>query len=121
MDKIVQINLNGQVGSNDLILQFMREKNVTLAAISEPHSVPDDPGWVLSPDGSTAITWRGSRPAADCSVVVSEMGVCAIRWREIIVCSCYFSPSKNERVYRVIEYDGYDFIPICWFVNANSW
>jgi len=90
MDYIVQINLNGQVGSNDLILQLMRKRYIT-------HSVPDDPGWIISPDGSAAITWRGWERAVDCAPVATEMGFCVVRWGEIFVCSCYFSPNQATR------------------------
>jgi len=60
MDKIIQVNLNGKAVSTDLLLQNMRELRVSMAAISEPHSIPDDPGWVASTDQMAAITWRGS-------------------------------------------------------------
>jgi len=56
VNKIVQINLNRQRRSNDLLLQFMRERRVSLAAISEPNSVPDDPEWMASMDGLVLIT-----------------------------------------------------------------
>jgi len=97
MNKIIQVNLNGQVASNDLLLQFMREEGIAVAAISEPHSVPDDPGWALSLDGTAAITWRGSESSADCRIIASEMGFCAIGWRDLIICSCYFSPNRRLR------------------------
>jgi len=55
INRIVQINLNRQRGSND-ILQFMRERRISLAAISEPNSIPDDPGCTASTDGLALIT-----------------------------------------------------------------
>jgi len=47
----------------------MRENRISLAALSEPHSVPKDPGWAISTDGfdfnglrvaetSIALDWK---------------------------------------------------------------
>jgi len=94
MNKIVQVNLNRQVGSNDLILQFMRETDVAVAAISEPNFVPDDPGWIASTDELAAITWRGSVRAVDCLAIARGEGYYVARLGEMYVCSCYFSPNR---------------------------
>jgi len=71
ISRIVQVNLNRQGGSNDLLLQFMRERHISLAAISEPNLIPDDPGWTASTDGLAAITWRGWEQNMDCSAIMS--------------------------------------------------
>jgi len=55
MQKLVQVNLNRQGGSNDLLLQFMRERHVAIAVVSKLHSVLDDPGWASSLDELAAI------------------------------------------------------------------
>jgi len=60
MSKIVQINLNRQVGSNDLLLQLMREADISVAVISEPNSIPDDPGWAVSADGGYYVEGRNA-------------------------------------------------------------
>jgi len=96
-NKIVQVNLNRQRGSNDLLLQFMRERRVFLAAISEPNLVPDDPGWMASTDGLALITWRGCEPNMDCAPTLRGEGYCVVRWGEMLVCSCYFSPNRTTR------------------------
>jgi len=91
MNKIVQVNLNRQVGSNDLILQFMRETDVAVAAISEPNFVPDDPGWIASTDELAAITWRGSVRAVDC-LAMREGRV--IMWPGWARCTCVLVTSR---------------------------
>jgi len=100
MYKIVQINLNNQGGSNDLLLQFMRERRIALAAISEPNVIPDDPGWTTSLNGRAAITWRGAVNNLECSVVVRCMGFCMISWAGLYVCSCYFLPNRGSDEFR---------------------
>jgi len=94
MNKIVQINLNRQIGSNDLLLQLMREVDISVAVISEPNSVPDDPGWAVSTDGLAAVTWRGAARAIDCMAIARGECFCVARLGEVYVCSCYFSPNR---------------------------
>jgi len=95
MNKVVQINLNKQSRATDLLLQYMRENNISLAAVSEPSSVPDDPGWAASSDGLAAVTWRGSVRNLECVLVASGEGFCIVSWGEAFICSCYFSPNRT--------------------------
>jgi len=94
MIKIVQINLNRQSGSNDLLLQLMREMDIAVAVISELNFVPDDPGWVTSTDGLAAIMWRGAVRAMNCVAIARGEGYCVARLGEVYVCFCYFSPNR---------------------------
>jgi len=98
MDKVLQANLNGKAVSTDLLLQYMREFRVSLAAISEPHRIPDDPGWVASTDGLAAITWRGSVRNLACAKIAAGVGYCIVSWGALIICSCYFSPRKKDLI-----------------------
>jgi len=98
-DKIVQVNLNGQRDSTDLFLQYMREHRVSLAAVSEPHSIPDDPGWAASTDARAAVTWRGSVGNLECAVVTAGIGFCIVSWGAAYICSCYFSPNTTDEMF----------------------
>jgi len=100
MRKLVQVNLNRQRRSNDLFLQFMRERSVALAVVSEPNSVPEDPGWAASTDGLAAITWRWAERNLECSVMARREGFCLVSWAELYVCSCYFSPNQGVDEFR---------------------
>jgi len=93
MDQIVQINLNRQRRSTDLLLQFMRENQIAMAVISEPNSVPDDPGWVGSLDGKATITWRGTVRNMECALVARGEGYCMVSWGDWYICAYYFSPN----------------------------
>jgi len=90
--KILQANLNGKAVLTDLLLQCMRELRVSLAVISEPHSIPDDPSWAASADRLAVLTWRGSVRNLDYVIVINGVGFCVVSWGDCYVCSCYFSP-----------------------------
>ncbi|XP_050484355.1 uncharacterized protein LOC126870583 [Bombus huntii] len=46
--------------AQDLFLQTIRENEVALAAVAEPHRIPDSPNWVGDLDGSAGITWTAA-------------------------------------------------------------
>jgi len=92
--KIIQLNLNHARNATDMLVQAMSEQGYSLAIISEPHTVPRDSRWVGSTDSppSAAITWQGAGRVQTCMGVATGPGFCAVRWREWVIFSCYFSP-----------------------------
>lgn len=48
--RILQINLNHVRQAQDLMFQTVAEKDVGLAVVAEPYSVPNGDGWVSSAD-----------------------------------------------------------------------
>jgi len=50
-------------------------------------------------DGLAAITWKGVEKNLECSVIDRGEGFCLILWRELYICSCYFSPNWGTDVF----------------------
>lgn len=99
--KIIQVNLNRSCGAQDLLLQTMREQECSLACVSEPHRVPNNPKWARSkePIPMAAVTW-----ADDVSTSVSTLkagdGYVVVAWGKLVIASCYFSPNKSFSQFR---------------------
>ncbi|XP_020298376.1 uncharacterized protein LOC109862677 [Pseudomyrmex gracilis] len=94
MAKVLQINVNRSSPAQDLAIQAMREREVALMAISEPWRIPDSPLWAADLDGVAAVTWLprcGSRQIRE--IIERGHGFVAVRWGNVAVFSCYFSPN----------------------------
>ncbi|CAL1672899.1 unnamed protein product [Lasius platythorax] len=57
---VLQINSNHSRPSQDLAIQTMHERNISLAILAEPHHIPAHPSWTSSTDGASAITWSSA-------------------------------------------------------------
>lgn len=104
MAKLVQINANHARHSHDLLLQTMRERDVDLAVIAEPHNIGDDGCWFGSDDArpTAAIFWRRETTSLSCLLRTRGRGYVAVTWRGIIAVSCYISPSKPTSQFETI-------------------
>lgn len=90
---MLQINLNHARRAQDLLAQFMNERDASVAIISEPYRVPaGDPQWIGSADGLTAIVWRRTRSPLPCTRAFEGRGYVAIRWGGMCIVSVYLSP-----------------------------
>ncbi|XP_050493820.1 uncharacterized protein LOC126875139 [Bombus huntii] len=63
--------------AQDLLLQTIRENEVALAAVAEPHRIPDSPNWVGDLNGSAGITWT----AAPGVLLDRGSGFVAVEWQ----------------------------------------
>lgn len=54
---IVQINLNHCWGAHDILQQFMKERKIEVAMITEPIYIPER-NWIGSMDKGAAICWN---------------------------------------------------------------
>ncbi|KYN29098.1 hypothetical protein ALC57_01461, partial [Trachymyrmex cornetzi] len=85
-------------GSPVSSLPVSEELRLGIVAIAEPNCIPDNGRWVASNDNppSAAITWQWSRERVPCTPRWRGMRFAAVDWGDIIVVSCYFSPSLSE-------------------------
>lgn len=91
--RIIQVNLNHARRAQDLMLQLLDERDVSVALITEPYRVPTgDPQWAGSPDGTAAITWRRTNSPLPYSRVKEGEGYVLARWGETYLVSVYLSP-----------------------------
>ncbi|GAB1867741.1 hypothetical protein CAJAP_08820 [Camponotus japonicus] len=90
---IVQINLNHCWGAHNLLQQFMRERRMEVALVTEPIHIPEK-NWISSKSKGAAILWMPDIKARIIEVVREEEFV-AIELENIVMISCYFSPRFN--------------------------
>lgn len=101
MGFIIQANLNRSRAVQDVLLKIFDDRGISIAVISEPNNVPEDSRWHGSADSSStvAITWQGASHPQKCQKLDSGKGYVIVRWEEIILIGCYFSPNKPSREY----------------------
>lgn len=56
--KILQINLNRSRGAQDLMLQYIKERKIEIALVSEPSRFPRG-NWLGDVKGLAAVHWGG--------------------------------------------------------------
>lgn len=52
---LIQINLNKARQAQDLLTQRIREWDIALAIIAEPHRIPENQNWVGDRSGAVAV------------------------------------------------------------------
>lgn len=96
MARILQLNVNHSAPSQDNLLHLMEELNAGIAAIAEPHKVPQgNAKWIGSKEKPprAAMVWRKCRGLfAPLQALKNGTGYCFARWNGIVVGSCYCSP-----------------------------
>ncbi|XP_033362390.1 uncharacterized protein LOC117240471 [Bombus vosnesenskii] len=76
-------------------METIRENEVALAAVAEPHRIPDSPNWVGDLDGSAGITWT----AGPGVLLDSGSGFVAVEWQGAAVVAVYVSPNIDLAAY----------------------
>ncbi|XP_076476110.1 uncharacterized protein LOC143302923 [Bombus vancouverensis nearcticus] len=81
------------------MFQSLTERRIALAAVAEPHSIPDasrGAGYLI---GSVAVFWTGITGSPSCSVI--ERGRCfvAVKWSDLAVVAVYVSPNISRTEY----------------------
>ncbi|XP_033362398.1 uncharacterized protein LOC117240485, partial [Bombus vosnesenskii] len=76
-------------------METIRENEVALAAVAEPHRIPDSPNWVGDLDGSAGITWT----SASCVPLDRGSGFVAVEWLGAAVVAVYVSPNVDLDAY----------------------
>lgn len=113
--KIVQTNLNHARHAQELFYQCMDERDVGLAVIAEPYTVPKgNPLWAGAVDGSVAITWRRTEYPVPCAPLEAGDGLVMVHWGGVLVVGIYLSPrlrvadveERLEKVARSIRLRG---------------
>lgn len=92
--KIVQINLNHCWGAHNLLQQFMKERGIEVALVTEPIYIPEK-NWISSINKGAAISWTPDIKARIKEVVREEEFV-AMELENIVMISCYISPREPE-------------------------
>jgi len=69
--KIVQINLNHCWGAHNLLKQFMKERGIEVALVTEPIYIPEK-NWISSINKGAAISWTPDIKARIKEVVREE-------------------------------------------------
>ncbi|XP_076298586.1 uncharacterized protein LOC143217828 [Lasioglossum baleicum] len=99
---VVQTNLNHSRRAQDLFVHGLAERQVGLAVVTEPYSVPDSSPWVGDDGGSVAIWARKGREFPPGSVVERGRGVLLYKWGRLLVAGCYISPNCD-----LAEFEGF--------------
>ncbi|XP_033363348.1 uncharacterized protein LOC117241589 [Bombus vosnesenskii] len=76
-------------------METIRENEVTLAAVAEPHRIPHSPNWIGDLDGSAGITWT----SASGVLLDRGSGFVAVEWRGAAVVAVYVSPNIDLAAY----------------------
>lgn len=102
---LVQFNMNHCWGAHNLLQQFIRERSIDIAMVTEPIYIPGK-NWLASRNKGSAIYWT---PNINCRVreVVVEDEFVAIEVKNIVLVSCYIPPSvdlsKFSEILRKLE------------------
>lgn len=97
--RIAQLNVNHSWGAQDLLIQWMRENNVAIACIAEPHTVPESSLWYSDLDGSAAVHWLPHVCPVEVIPVESGDGFVVVRIGLIRIYSVYFSPNERRDLF----------------------
>ncbi|XP_067216670.1 uncharacterized protein [Linepithema humile] len=82
--------------AHDLLVQYLTELGIGIAAVSEPYSVPDSPFWHASGSKRAAIYWNGDHLQQGCSLFRRGDNYVAISCGDVKVISCYILPGKGR-------------------------
>lgn len=91
--KIVQINLNHCWAPHDVLKQFLKEKEIDIAMVTEPIYIPGE-NWFCSLNKSAAIHWT-AKLKARIQEVFKEEDFVAIEVCDTVLISCYVPPTKS--------------------------
>lgn len=90
---IMQVNLNHAHHAQELLLQYMDERDSGMAVIAEPYRVhTEHPAWAGAPDGSVAITWRRTTNPVLCNREEAGDGYVLVRWGGVLIMGVFLSP-----------------------------
>ncbi|XP_011260711.2 uncharacterized protein LOC105253992 [Camponotus floridanus] len=97
---IVQINLNHCWGAHNILQQFMKEREIEIAFISEPIYIPAK-NWVSSMNKNAAICWS---PNSNTRIIesIKEEEFVALEIEDIIMISCYISPKYSLKEFSAV-------------------
>ena len=70
-----------------------------LAAVAEPHSIPNASRGAGDLIGSVAIFWNGSAGSPSCSVIERGRGFVAAKWGDLAVMAVYVLPNISRTEY----------------------
>jgi len=81
VNRILQANVNHVPTPQDLLLQDMAERDVTIAVVAEPYRVLSrHPHWAVNSTGSAvAITWRRTNNPIPCTSYEAGRDYVAVR------------------------------------------
>lgn len=92
---IVQINMNHCWSVHNLLQQFIKERNISIALVMEPIYIPGK-NWIDSISKGSAIHWT-SDVNFRVKVVFRKEEFVAIEVNNIVFISCYIPPSSDLR------------------------
>lgn len=100
MIRFLQGNLNMSGPAQNLFIQDMASRGVGLGIVSEPHHVPSDSlRWFSARTALAAIVWA-SPLNVPCVLLERSHNYVAVKCGNVMVTSCYFSPSMNVAEYQ---------------------
>lgn len=98
MTNFIQINLNGCREAQALLMETANEKRSSILLISEPYTIPETSGWYGSLDARSAIYITES---VDPTSSGQGQEFVWIDIEGIRIYSCYFSPNRKIKEYRL--------------------
>lgn len=94
--KFLQFNTNHSPGAQDLALQFIQERCIDMGCFSEPYYVLDcDTNWFTSDSKRAAIFCNNAALRKDIQFVASSGDWVSVRYKNIVIISCYLSPNEG--------------------------
>lgn len=125
--KLIQVNINHCWDAYNLLQQYMAEKEIALAIISEPIHIPQV-NCASSTDKKAAIIWKPDLIRAQIKTVSTGEGFVTITYNQMVIFSCYISPnigfSKFEETLNELEYEIKRLNPhnliVCGDLNTKS-
>lgn len=95
-----QINLNHCWGAQDLLQQYMREREIDFVIVTEPINIPEK-NWVGSGNKAAAIHW-GSDVKLRVKEIFKGNEFVAIEIKNLVMISCYISPKVKLKEFTEI-------------------
>lgn len=93
MANLALINLNNCKEAQDLMFQIIKEENISLIVLTEPHTVPSGAKWSSDLDESAAIYTPGSTDRR--RLIQCAHRYVIIEWAGIGMVACYISPNVS--------------------------
>ncbi|XP_078051813.1 uncharacterized protein LOC144477961 [Augochlora pura] len=104
---ILQINLHRCKLAQELLTQYVEEKEISIVVISEPYRIPDSWYGDLKHDAAIWVTPMYTRKCSNIQSVTKDKGVVGIAIDQLKVFSCYISPniplSEFQEVLALLE------------------
>lgn len=99
MVKVLQCNINHCRIAQDLLAQYILEKRIGIAVISEPYNIPGTTNWSSNTNNNVAIWWNYEFCKSSGIKYFSGEYTLAMSWQDFSIIACYFPPNLDSVAY----------------------